>query len=84
MSKVLTVEYLQAHKSNDSEHYLEAGKLLSDAIIEDAIAVVRSKGESERVLLTPKIELTTHEEKGCVTVTYTRQDGSVLTYHRPT
>lgn len=84
MSKKLTEEYLKAHLTENESHFKEAGRLLSNAIMEDAIAYVKENGPSEKILLSPKIELEANEIKGCTTVTYTRADGSTLTYHRPT
>lgn len=84
MTTKLTYEYLQNHLSENKEHYLEAGKLLSDAIIRDAIDYVKKNGAAEKIIFSPQIELTANDEKGCTTVTYTRSDGSTLSYHRPT
>ena len=84
MSKMLTIEYLANHKRPDQDHYLEVGKLLSDAIIDDAIAEVRLNGDSELITLNPTIQVTANVAAGCVQVTYTRSDGTTLTFHRPT
>jgi len=70
--------------SDNLEHYSEVGKLLSDAIMIDAISLVASHGATDKIVFSPKIELSENEIAGCVTVTYTRQDGTTLTYHRPT
>jgi len=83
-SQVLTAEYLKSHRSDNQTHYQQAGQLLSNALLDDAISIVKSLGASKRVVLTPVIEVTANDKAGCVTVTYTRADGTTLSYHRPT
>lgn len=81
---MITKEYLEAHMSDNAAHYAEAGKLLSNAIMQDAIEHVKQNGGVEKIVLTPTIELTENIAAGCVTVTYTRHDGTTLSFHRPT
>lgn len=84
MPNKLTEEYLKAHLSENNDHYNEVGRLISNAIMQDAIEYVRKNGSSEIIQFSANIELIANDEEGCVIVRYTRDDGSVLTYHRPT
>ena len=84
MSKPLTTAYLRAHMGENEKVYLEAGKLLTDAILNDAISYVEKNGETEKIILKPTIEVQAYDAEGCVTVTYTDGNGNTVSYHRAT
>jgi hypothetical protein len=84
MSKKLTIDYIKAHMGENEKVYREAGKLLTDAILNEAISFVKKNGETEKIILKPTIEVQAFEAEGCVTVTYTDGNGNTISYHRAT
>lgn len=84
MAKALTSDYLKAHMGENDKVYKNAGKLLTDAILKEAIAYVEKNGATEKIVLTPTIEVQAFEAEGCVTVTYTDGNGNTISYHRAT
>ena len=83
MTNTLTVDYLMQHQRPDTAHFTEVGVLLSNAVMSDAIADLHANGPQPAVELTYKVRVEQNVAAGCTTVTWTRADGSTLSYHRP-
>ncbi|RYG93300.1 hypothetical protein EU803_04165 [Loktanella sp. IMCC34160] len=83
MTKSITPDYLLQHGSPNLDHFTEVGVLVSNAVMADALREVTQNGSQQSVELTYKVRVEPNTANKCVQVTWTRADGSTLTYHRP-
>jgi hypothetical protein len=80
MSKKLTTDYIKAHMGENDKVYREAGKLLTDAILNEAMSFVEKNGGTEKIVLKPTIEVQAFQDI-CIQICY-EDNGNRICYHR--